>query len=185
MEKIDVAALHEIVRCDPDAGLLFWLERPASMFKSSEKRTAEHCAAAWNSKNAGKEALSAPTEGYKHGTIFGVKYRAHHVIWAMVHGAWPKDDIDHINGDRSDNRIENLRDVCRQENSRNASRSRNNKSGVTGVFWYKNYGMWKVEIGINYKNKCVGYFRSFDEAVAARRNAEMKHGFHENHGRAA
>ena len=88
----------------------------------------------WNKKYVGKPALTAKNKnGYHQGAIFGRQISAHTVVWAWVHGDWPEHEIDHINGKRHDNRIENLRDVTHAVNTRNASLPRKNKFGVSGV----------------------------------------------------
>ncbi len=97
----------------------------------------------------------------------------------------PSGEIDHINGDRTDNRICNLRDVTSAGNSCNRRRQDRNTSGVTGVAWDKRASRWQARIGLNGKQKYLGYFDSLDEAVAARKAAELELGFHPNHGRAA
>lgn len=87
--------------------------------------------------------------------------------------------VDHINGDTLDNRKSNLRNVDRSENQRNMSKSRANKSGVTGVFWSNRDKRWVATISTTR----LGSFINFDDAVAARKEAEVAHGFHSNHGR--
>jgi hypothetical protein len=99
----------------------------------------------------------------------------------MIHGYWP-DEIDHINGDRADNRLSNLREVSNIENQRNKVLPRNNKSGHIGVSWNKDSKKWMARITINYKLKQVGQFSTIEEAVAARKEAERKFGFSERHG---
>lgn len=105
----------------------------------------------------------------------------HRAVWAMFYNYWPI-EIDHINGDRQDNRIENLREVTRSENLRNARRRCTNVSGVTGVSWDTKLSRWVAVIQTTY-NKYLGSFDSFEEAVAARKAAEIKYGYHPNHGR--
>ena len=123
--------------------------------------------------------------GYLHGTIFDVKHFAHRLVWAMQTGEWPSGDIDHINGNRHENRWANLRSVTRQENRKNAAIPSNNKSGVLGVFWSKRDSVWIARIGDNRTGIHLGNFHSFDDAVAVRKTAEAEYNFHPNHGRAA
>lgn len=173
--------LRKLLRYEPETGKLFWKERSVDMF-SDGKQTAEHNCASWNEKYAGKEAFTAGDRGYKQGLILGRNYKAHRVIWALVNGEWP-DNIDHINGIRDDNRIDNLRSVSQAENNRNAKRRSNNTSGVCGVHWYKRGNKWVAQIRADGNIKHLGYFTDFDDAVAARKEAEIEHGYHENHGR--
>jgi hypothetical protein len=174
---IDVETLRSVLRCEPETGKLYWMPRPSELFP--DKRSAN----VWNARYAGREAFTAACgDGYRRGTVFYTNLKAHRVIWALVHGEWPADQIDHINGDPSDNRICNLRSVSNAENSRNSARPINNTSGVRGVYWHQSKNKWRARIG---KNISLGYFADFDEAVAARKAAEAERGYHPNHGRAA
>jgi hypothetical protein len=89
------------------------------------------------------------------------KYQAHRIAWFMTYGKWPDGDIDHINGVRTDNRIENLRDVSRSNNLKNQRKPKaNNKSGFLGVYWHKGDSKWIAKIKINGKNKHLGSFEN-------------------------
>ena len=92
-------------------------------------------------------------------------------------------EVDHINGNRSDNRWCNLRAVTRTEQNRNTCRSKNNTSGVTGVSWDKRNNRWRATIWENSKQVSLGYYNCFLDAVATRKRAEREYGYHENHGR--
>lgn len=115
--------------------------------------------------------------------ILGQKYLAHRMAWLYETGNLPEEDIDHINHIRNDNKWANLREATRSENCRNASLSKLNKSGVTGVFFRKLDKRWAASICVRGKQTYLGQFIDFDDAVDARRSAEVKYGFHENHGR--
>jgi hypothetical protein len=117
------------------------------------------------------------------GNIFGLRLPAHRVVWAIHRGVWPDGEIDHINGDRADNRISNLRDVTRSENARNAAKPRTNRSGVVGVNWRTSKGKWRAYISEGDRTTHLGYFDDFSEAVNVRIAEERRRGFHENHGR--
>jgi len=175
--------LRQLLRYEPDTGKLFWLPRNVGMFTDGA-HSAAHNAALWKSRFEGKEALKTINcDGYRHGNLCGHTLRAHRVAWAIFYGKWP-DRTDHINGVRADNRIVNLRDVTNQENMRNQKKRKNNTSGATGVSWDKEHNRWLVQIMVESgKNKKVGRFDDFGEAVAARKSAEIEHGFHANHGR--
>lgn len=107
---------------------------------------------------------------------------AHRLAWLYVHGEMPVEEIDHINHVRSDNRICNLRPVNSQGNSRNATISVKNTSGVTGVSWRKDRSKWVSYIVVNRKKLNLGCFSCLKEATKVRKEAEVKYGFHENHG---
>ena len=175
----DVDTLRQFLDYDPATGLFVWKDRPEETFANRKAWLR------WKTLFVGRPALIlTETCGYKVGRINGEKYKAHRVAWKMFYGTEPS-EIDHINGDRSDNRISNLREVSRVENSRNKRIHPANSSGVTGVVFHKATKKWLAKIGIGMSAKHLGLFETFDEAVAARKAAEAEHGFHENHGRAA
>lgn len=92
-------------------------------------------------------------------------------------------EIDHINHDRSDNRIENLRLVTGGENKKNQSIRKRNKSGFTGVGWHSKAKKWRAEIKSGGVYMYLGLYSSIGDAVNARKMAEIELGFHDNHGR--
>lgn len=169
--------LGGLFRYDAETGELFWRRRPESMFPDPAS------AARWNGRYAGKRALTAKTKaGYLTGLLFRKHVKAHSVAWAIAHGRWPY-EIDHINGDKSDNRIANLREVTRQENSRNRGMRSDNCTGVAGVS--KRRGRWLARIQGDSREVTLGTFDTLTEAAAARKAAERRFGYHENHGRQA
>lgn len=110
------------------------------------------------------------------------RYLAHRIAFLYMNGYMPKREVDHINGNSSDNRWENLRDVSRVENMRNCKIFRNNSSGVCGVSWVKSRSKWHATIMLHGKTKHIGYFDDISKAFLARQNANIEHGFHVNHG---
>lgn len=109
-------------------------------------------------------------------------YRAHHLAWLYCFGYLPI-ELDHINGIRIDNRIGNLREVTHAENGRNTKRHSTNTSGVTGVYYNKINKYWVAQIKINYKTIYLGSFKNKEDAILARKEAEIKYDFHSNHDR--
>lgn len=105
------------------------------------------------------------------------------LAWLYCFAEFPDGHLDHINHDRSDNRLDNLREVTYLENQRNRTRSKNNTSGTTGVYWSADRNRWRVSISINNKTKHLGSHINKEDAVAAREAANIKYGFHENHGK--
>jgi hypothetical protein len=174
--------LRQLLRYDPETGKLFWLPRSVEWFEDG-MHSAEHCMGKWNSKNAGNEAFTAYLKGYRQGQIFNHRYYAHRVIWLMIVGELPA-QIDHLNGNRGDNRWRNLRAASASMNSRNSARRLDNKSGMSGVSWARREQRWRARINdIEGKEVYLGYFKSFEDAVSARKSAELMHGYHVNHGR--
>lgn len=176
--------LRQLLEYDPETGRLTWKERGIEWFRDDTHVSAAQRMALWNGCFAGKDAFSALHNGYRHGELLRQKVAAHRVIYKMMTGEDP-DVIDHINGDRGDNRWVNLRNVSFKENTQNACISKNNKSGVTGVSWHKLTGKWRATIFQDYRQKYLGVFDNLEDAVAARKAAEREIGFHPNHGRRA
>lgn len=174
---IDATRLANLLEYDPGTGNLFWRVRPLEMF-----RTLRACRS-WNGRYAGKEALTCICdEGYLTGILLGTPVKAHRVIIALVEGFFPDGEVDHINGDRADNRLKNLRVVTHQENARNKFRHRGNTTGATGVYWRRDNQSWVAKIGVDYKQIHLGCFKTFDEAIAARATAMRRFGFSPRHG---
>jgi hypothetical protein len=116
-------------------------------------------------------------KGYKVTGIDGKLYRNHRLIWLWNFGYFPENDLDHINRIRDDNRIENLREVSRVCNMRNARVYKDSFSGVTGVCWRKETSKWSARIKISSKNIYLGHYETKLEAAKARWQAEVKYGF--------
>jgi hypothetical protein len=161
--------LRKRLRYEPETGKLFWLDY-------------EGMPNNWRARWVGKEAFTAYSNGYLIGGMCGMMFLAHRVAYAIHHGEWPDDQIDHINGVRDDNRIGNLRVVTQQDNLRNANMKRNNTSGITGVVLSKPRGKWLARICVGYRRIHIGYFDTLEEAAAARKEASAKYGFTERHG---
>ena len=121
--------------------------------------------------------------GYIRITIDYSRYFAHRLAFLYIDGHFPVDQVDHINGVTGDNRWANLRHVTHQENQKNRAKNKNNTSDVTGVHWYKRIDKWQAKININGKKKHIGYYSDKQDAINARKKAEIKYNYHENHGR--
>ncbi len=178
MSEMTPTVLQEFLSYCPETGDLTWRPRAPHWFADEIQFKA------WNAKYADKPAFfSVADSGYKVGQINHKPYKAHRIIWAIVHGEWPTGLIDHINGDRSDNRIENLRVVSPTGNMRNMRLPSRNKSGVIGVWWNKRIGKWTSQIRTDGGRVHVGDFSEKDDAIAARKAASERYGYHDNHGR--
>jgi hypothetical protein len=161
--------LRKRLRYEPETGKLFWLDH-------------EGMPPMWRSRWAGKEAFTTKDKGYHVGGVDTLGLMAHRVAWAIYHGEWPSDQIDHINGITYDNRIINLRVVTTTENARNANMKSNNTSGITGVTWDNGKRRWKAQIMVNGRCVNLGRFKTIEEAAAVRKEAATKYGFTERHG---
>lgn len=183
--RIDISLLKELFILDAEAGMLYWKKRPARHFQSSMTTTAESKAKRWNARYAGKPALASRCKnGGRYGDINGTHgIPAYRVIFALVNGRWPKHQIDHINGNRSDDRPGNLREATPTENMRNRKKQKNNSSGVCGVSFHVGRQKYEARIRADGVRKHLGMFRTLNEAVSARKAAERKYGYHQNHGR--
>jgi hypothetical protein len=160
--------LRSMFRYDAETGKLYWLPRP------SDPR--------WNRVFAEKEAGGIDGKGYVRIRTEGNNWNAHRVVWKLVYDEEPE-FVDHINGDRADNRLVNLRSVTQTENARNTKVKRHNTSGVSGVHWRTKDRRWAATIHDSGVLVRLGQYREFADAVAARKKAEVKYGYHPNHGR--
>lgn len=106
--------------------------------------------------------------GYLHVQVGGRKYRTHRLVWLWHHGYFPEKGLDHIDRNRLNNRINNLKEASQMCNMRNTDNHANNISGVKGVGWHKASGKWAAYIAVNGKMFHLGLFIDFTEAVANR-----------------
>lgn len=172
------ARAMEYFNYNPATGEFLLKERPASEF--SPARYASHL------KSVGKPAGSYNRDGYRKLVIDRAVHSAHRIAWLITYGEWieyPAFEIDHINGDRTDNRLCNLRKVSKSDNQRNAGKRRNNTSGVHGVNWKPLYdgkpgsGRWVARIWNGPRHVYLGSFKTINEAGIARKAAERVLGF--------
>ena len=115
--------------------------------------------------------------GYVRTGVDGFAYFNHRLIWLWCNGYFPENQIDHIDRDKSNNKIENLREVSRTCNLRNTGLPSTNTSGVKGVFWHKQWGKWAARITICRNHIHLKYSTDFTEAVAHRLAAEQAEGW--------
>lgn len=109
--------------------------------------------------------------GYRKTSIDGFQYYNHRLIWLLLNGVWPNKQIDHINGNKGDNRIENLREVSVSENAQNRSKQSNCSSGEKCIWWKKDRKKYRVRVGVSGKYYHIGYFKNLQDAVLARNKA--------------
>jgi hypothetical protein len=122
---------------------------------------------------SGSIAGNQRQDGYIDIGFKGKLIRAHRLIWLLHHGYVP-DFLDHINGIRNDNRIENLRVATRPQNQMNLKKFKNNSSGYSGVYWHKRCNKWAARIQVNCKSKHLGLFTKIEDAINVRKIAEQK-----------
>lgn len=136
-------------------------------------------------KEAGCLSMTNPRSkiSYRYININRKNYLTHRLIFLLETGRWPKEEIDHIDGDTTNNRFSNLREASSAENHKNRRLQSNNTSGYNGVSWDNDRGMWCSQIQINGKMKHIGRFKSLRAAINARLKAEQQYGFSPTHGK--
>lgn len=180
MQKINAEIVREFLDYDTKSGLFKWKSRDAKWFKSN------WAFVVWNKKFAGKNTgcVRKPKNGKKYLVIaiFNKLYYAHRLAYLYVTGEFPAYEIDHKNGNGIDNSWLNLAPVTKLQNMKNTRKPVTNTSGVVGVTWDRCRDKWAAQIDVNGKHVYLGRFDSFDNAVSARKEAEIIYGFHANHG---
>tara|TARA_R110000824_G_scaffold78788_6_gene198726 strand:- start:1187 stop:1732 length:546 start_codon:yes stop_codon:yes gene_type:complete len=161
--------LKERLHYDRETGVFTWLD-----VKVNAKRM------------RGKVAGSLLTTGYVQ-IEFRVNkkryvFRAHRLAWLYEYGEFPSISLDHINHDRADNRITNLRMATHRENLRNQSMSSSNTTGHSGVSFNKTMNKYQSYIQVDYKKIHLGTFENIEDAAKAAREGREHYGFHVNHG---
>lgn len=164
MATIDIKTVRNLLDYDAETGLFRW--------RVSRGGTAQ----------PGVVAGTRHTEGYTRINVDGNFHYAHRLAWAFVYGVQPSGEIDHINGDRADNRIVNLRDLSCLGNNRNKRLLDENRSGVCGVSWHKKAKKWMATIGVGNKQVYLGLFATVEDAKAARDAASVRYSFDPFHG---
>ncbi|WP_230078744.1 HNH endonuclease [Xanthomonas oryzae] len=123
----------------------------------------------------GSVAGSPHSGGYLQVRVHGKQYLAHRLAWLLSTGNWPSQHLDHIDGCKTNNKIDNLRECSNAENHQNRGNNKNNTSGVTGVFWDKHAKKWKAQIKVDGKTIYLGLFNTLEEAAQARAAAKEKY----------
>jgi hypothetical protein len=150
--------LQDVLSYDPDAGEFVWraTTRPG---------------------HAGKAAGCLRKTGYASINVGGRLYQAHRLVWLYIHGRWPENHIDHINGNKSDNRLVNLREASPSQNIANSRISMANKTGFKGVSFDKRKRMYRACLGKDGKQLFLGYYDAPQDAHAAyAKAAKESHG---------
>ena len=155
-EGIDAASLRRILDYNSNTGIFIWREYRGS-----------------NARPGIEAGYYDPAFGY-HVIRIDRIYLAHRLAWLHYYGEWPHLYLDHINGIGNDNRIVNLREVTKTENSWNSRKRKDNASGYRGVSIYKKTGKWRARITVHKKEHSLGYFDTKEEAEKAYKKAAKK-----------
>lgn len=148
--------LKSILHYDPDTGIFTWRNDRVKGIK------------------AGDIAGGLNGKGYVRIWILGKKYMAHRLAWLYITGKWPNEETDHKNRIRNDNRFTNLREATKNQNQHNASKRRDNKTGVKGVSYQKKENNFKAQIQTNGEGIYLGCYATLKEAATAYRNASIE-----------
>ena len=156
LNVISVEKLKEFLSYNPETGVFVWIKSPV------------------NHTKIGDTAGSPTVQKYNQIMIGGIGYKAHRLAWLYMTDKMPDDMIDHINGDRTDNRFCNLREATRRQNQQNQTKpQKGNKSGYLGVASHKS-GKYEAKISINGKIKYLGLFVTPEEAHQVYLNAKRE-----------
>jgi hypothetical protein len=154
LDNLTAEQVRAVLNYDPLTGVFHWAVRRGQRMK------------------AGDRAGARNNEGYVGIEIDCRSYKAHRLAWLVTHGEWPASEIDHINGDRGDNRIANLRAGTKAQNQQNRKLNSDNKSGFMGVYNFQ--GKWRASIGYRGKPRYLGTFATPEEAAEAYRMAKVE-----------
>lgn len=156
MPELTHERLRELLEYNPDTGVFTW--------RVGRRGTA------WKGSVAG-----TVNDGYVRIGVDGEIYRAHLLVWLWKKGVFPSSEIDHRDGNTTNNRFLNLREATKSENQQNGKLRNNNTSGYTGVSWQATKQLWVAYITVNTKRITLGRSRSFETALALRVAGKIKH----------
>lgn len=156
--------LKEIITYDPETGICTWKTSPNKLLP------------------IGRECKSIDVHGYYQLSAYKKIYKLHRLCWLYMTGKMPDGQIDHINHNRTDNRWCNLRVVDNKENHKNRPLQCNNKSGVPGVCFSSKYNKYRSYITLSGKQIHLGLYENINDAIEARKIANVKYNFNKNHG---
>jgi len=141
--SLTIDALKSVLTYDQDTGIFYWLAR--SNWRAS-------------SRFAGKPAGSADRKGYLRICLFGKSYLAHHLAWFYMTGEWPKDQIDHEDLNKANNKWTNLREATNAQNKMNSPVRRDSRSGLKGIKWHTQALKWWARISVKGKRISLGLY---------------------------
>ena len=146
--------VEELLSYDPETGILTWKKRGGK-----------------RKRFAGKEAGCVGKDGYIKVKLLSQNLLAHRLAWLLSYGRWPTGGLDHKDRNKTNNRLENLREATHSQNCMNRGLGKRNASGVKGVSFNNNVGKWQVSIGHNNAVIYLGCFADKDEAAATYKRA--------------
>lgn len=156
---IPIEEFKKFFHYNPDTGALSWKVFPPKFRKGSIQ-------------------LGEPIgKGRKYAQLMFKKQHLliHRVAWLLYTGKWPEKQLDHINRDTTDNRIENLREATHTENQRNRAKGKKNTSGFKGVSWITREQKWMAGIKVDGKSYNLGYFSTSEKAHEAYQAAAIRY----------
>lgn len=160
-QELTQERLKEVLHYAPETGVFTWKAQTSNRIR------------------VGDVAGCTTHYGYRSIRVDGSRHRAHRLAYLYVHGEHPDGMLDHHDQDKGNNRISNLRPATKSQNALNTGLQANNTSGHKGVVWHKRDGKWLARITINKKHHHLGLFANVEEAVAARKAAEVTLGVSE------
>lgn len=161
--------LRELLDYNPETGSFVWrVSRPGRHAKKGQI--------------AGRVRSSSGGKKYRQIHMGSKCYLEHRLAYFWMTGTWPEQEIDHIDGNGENNKWVNIRSVTKSENRKNRRKYSRNTSGVTGVTFHRLTNKWQASIKVDGRSVYLGLFSSYDDAVKCRKQAEVKYGFHPNHG---
>lgn len=164
VQRMDQNLIRKLLRYDRHTGHFYWRARQPALF--SELNQSVRNWRVWNKKFAGVRAGYVSARGYRYIKLGTKLIKEHRLVWLYCHGRHPAGSVDHIDGDRQNNRISNLRLASNSQNGINSLVARG-ASGLRGVRWAKYANKWRVGIKINGRSVHLGYFDDKSEAAAA------------------
>lgn len=153
---LPIETLRRLFRYETETGNVYWIAQGKGRIKK-------------------KAAGTIVKAGYIGIMIDGKRHYAHRIAWALHYGNHPVDQLDHINGIKTDNRIVNLRQATNLQNGKNVKLNTKNTTGVKGVYLCKDTGKWRASIKVDNKKICLGRYINLEKARLARINAEIKY----------
>lgn len=178
MQIISREQLKQYVTYDSETGVFNHTVRPLSMFTTVRNMKK------WNTRYAlkvsGRKRTHKNGKSYWYITINDKEYLAHRMAWLYEYGKLPDRHIDHLDGDGTNNRILNLRDVDISDNAKNSKLYSTSKTGVNGVTIHGQNGKYVSKIQADNITHSLGCYDDFFEACCARKSAERKFNFHIN-----